>query len=131
MEGGVPVRVGTKVHHVNKPGFYNCDYMGCLQEFSNAQGLFNHQLMTQHINDYCCLCDKTFSARSKLRRHIDSVHAGKNHGCWFCDKFYNREDHLMEHILRSHGLAACKDCKATFPEKEMLKNHRAQAHVKI
>lgn len=96
----------------------------CSTFYKTAELLFNHQLASAHFDLYCCLCNKTLSSREKLKRHVNSVHCGQMYNCWFCTKSYNREDHMLEHIFNAHGLAACKKCQATFPSKDMLKEHR-------
>ncbi len=101
----------------------------CHVVFPGAGDLFNHHITSQHFTTYCCLCQKTFSERYKLKRHIDSFHGcGRTYGCWVCDKKLNRQDRLQDHLVRAHGLHACGKCKATFQHREELLSHKQFHH---
>ena len=95
----------------------------CQTIFRDKQGLFNHQLSNKHFNLYCVLCDRTYSGLDKLRRHVDSVHSSQAYRCWMCSKVYNRSDNLRAHQMAAHGMVSCRVCQASFPEKEMLRQH--------
>uniref|UniRef100_A0A7S3EKM5 C2H2-type domain-containing protein n=1 Tax=Rhodosorus marinus TaxID=101924 RepID=A0A7S3EKM5_9RHOD len=50
----------------------------------------------------CPLCHKPFSVKSKVVRHINTVHKNiRLHKCHICDKRFKEKGHLQKH-LRSH-----------------------------
>ncbi len=99
-----------------------CPIQGCGRRFFNLQGLFNHQLQSNHFDKYCCMCDKMFTG-GNLKRHVESVHSKVIFECWMCQRKYNREDNLKAHQLKSHGMATCKYCQAAFRDKDQLRSH--------
>ena len=105
-----------------------CPIETCRLKFVNATGLFNHQLSSDHFTQYCVICRKSYVRIHELRRHITSVHSRVQEECWICKKSFSRWDSLMAHQLKVHQCVSCKHCGASFPEQNMLKQHRAQAH---
>ena len=106
-----------------------CPVSHCRKQFFNSHGLFNHQLQMDHFDNYCCLCDRTFTQRN-FKRHLESVHTGAQFKCWMCEKKYNREDNLKAHQFKVHGMVACRYCQAAFRDKDSLKAHVMQGCLK-
>ncbi len=100
-----------------------CPKDGCQEKFSDKESLFNHQYSTGHFDNYCVLCEKTYSSSGVLNRHVKSIHGGETHVCWMCPKSYNRKDSLYSHQFKDHGLATCRQCNAAFQTKEQLSEH--------
>ena len=49
------------------------------------------------------ICDKKFSEKSNLNRHVYTVHEKKeSFVCQLCDKIFTRKDNLKQHI-ETHG----------------------------
>ena len=56
----------------------------------------NHQ---EHNSRMCWICDKIFSNKNDIKRHIDSVHKGlKNNKCGECDLAFSDKSSLKKHI---------------------------------
>uniref|UniRef100_A0A1B0AVI2 Zinc finger protein Xfin n=1 Tax=Glossina palpalis gambiensis TaxID=67801 RepID=A0A1B0AVI2_9MUSC len=57
------------------------------------------------INDrfLCYMCDKTFSLRKDVTRHVNTIHSDKAHfQCEFCGHQFKRKDKVREHIRAYH-----------------------------
>ena len=111
-------------------GKFRCFSGYCRQEFSSPSILLNHQFYAGHLDIYCCVCDKTFSRKDKLRRHVQSVHLQERFQCKLCPekRAYNRKDKLNAHQLKTHGMVMCAKCGAGFSETKWLKDHVAKYH---
>ena len=101
---------------------------GCGQSFSNNSQLFFHQTKFDHFTDYCALCDKKYSSIPKLKRHIESLHAGSEYYCLVCTRKFNRIDNLKAHERMVHGIIKCRSCGAVFNTREDLKKHLFDVH---
>lgn len=96
----------------------------CNTFFHTPTDLIHHQL-AKHATTFCVLCQKEFSARTKWRRHVNSVHGfGKIVTCPYCDKSGYRQDLIFNHIMNTHNLFPCRECKQTFPSKDELEEHK-------
>ena len=52
----------------------------------------------------CHLCDKTFTRRSDLKRHILNIHEGiKPFRCDLCQTTFSQITNLRGHYLKQHG----------------------------
>lgn len=105
-----------------------CPHSTCHLKFESNVHLFSHQQTTKHFRNYCCLCRRPYSSRCKMIRHIETVHKTTKYTCWICCKSYCRSDVLTAHQMAVHNMVACKICNATFPEREMLKDHMQTLH---
>ena len=81
----------------------------------------------------CQVCDRVFSYRGALKRHIQSVHQGaKPHHCGVCDKFFSRKAHLFLHIRTVHNGEKphrCPVCGRGFGERGTLTHHIRVVHA--
>ena len=75
----------------------------------------------------CRLCLKTFTIRSSLIFHVQTVHEGrKDFKCNICDKSFGRPVELKKHKKRRHDKNKnfiCDKCGKGFPVKDSLKVH--------
>ena len=102
----------------------------CGLTFANSSQLFFHQTKFDHFTNYCVLCDKTYSSVPKLKRHIESLHAGSEFTCDLCNRKFNRIDNLRAHEQCVHGFFKCGTCAAMFLSKPELKLHLIEVHGK-
>ena len=50
----------------------------------------------------CKSCDKSYTMRPNLVRHVTQIHRGKIHICSVCDKKFVRSDFLRGHFEKQH-----------------------------
>ena len=84
----------------------------------------------------CDVCGKTFSSRSKLTRHVDTVHTKQQHRCDKCGKNFSREDIKNRHRETCQGAPieediACIVCGKNFTSRTTLTRHVTSVHRAI
>ena len=75
----------------------------------------------------CDICNKLFSNKSSLTRHIKSVHEKIKFKCEICDKELSRKDDLQRHKLSVHSKSIeleCVVCERKFSRKDHLLAHK-------
>lgn len=138
---------------------YFCDYDGCRKAFTRPSLLTEHQhTVHQGIKRFQCdLCNRSFSKKSHLERHIHAHSDDKPLKCSYCQKGFTTGQQLKRHEithtksfkcpyegceesfykhpqLRSHIMAvheknlACKICGKEFQRPYRLRNHMAKHH---
>ena len=83
----------------------------------------------------CDICDKSFSSKSNLKHHIDTIHLKlKSYKCEECGKTFNQKGNLEYHVKTVHLKIKpykCEECCKTFGSKQDLKRHIDAVHLKI
>ena len=79
-------------------------------------------------NRKCTTCDKMFTDRRNLNKHIKSVHEGNMFSCDQCSKTYTRKASLIDHVSRHHDKTKCKICNINFSNSITLKKHMQTKH---
>jgi len=78
----------------------------------------------------CTTCDKAFSLKGHLTRHVEQVHKKiHKHTCQQCDKVFT--GHLDRHFKEVHQQLKphkCNECGKEFGRAEVLKRHINQVH---
>ena len=83
---------------------------------------------------HCKECEKKFSRKDSLNRHLLVVHRGvKLHQCQKCNMKFERKEDLKVHLVCLHGgkkLFPCteQDCSREFAVKGKLLNHLRKKH---
>mmetsp|Transcript_5260 Transcript_5260/g.15716 ORF Transcript_5260/g.15716 Transcript_5260/m.15716 type:complete len:402 (+) Transcript_5260:115-1320(+) len=79
----------------------------CKRRFSQSGHRNEHErLFHSGVGHQCNLCGNSFGVRSKLQRHIRSVHENiRTHQCDLCGKMFKEKNHLKKHTA-SHGKVA-------------------------
>ena len=78
----------------------------------------------------CEQCHKTFSSRSNLNNHKQSVHQGVKYACNQCDYQATKQNHLTVHIQSKHdGVRyACSQCDYQATTQNRLTVHIQSKH---
>ena len=108
---------------------YNCDR--CEKSYSCKNHLDRHiKSVHENVRYNCDLCDKSFSAKTPLNRHIKSVHENVRYNCDLCDKSCSQKADLKAHIKSVHENVRynCHDCEKSFSLKHDLKRHITSIH---
>ncbi len=80
---------------------------------------------------FCQICGNGFTEKSKLERHVKSIHEGQRFDCRICAKSFNRNNNLNRHIETVHELQrahACRFCNAKFGHKQNARRHERTMH---
>ena len=75
----------------------------------------------------CNLCNKLFSKKSNLRKHVKSVHEKIKFKCEICNKELSRKGDLRRHKLSVHSKSIelkCTVCEKKFSRKDYLLAHK-------
>ena len=111
----------------------------CDAEFETKAKLKYHRLKT-HLSWQgdlkCPTCDKTYSSKSNLTRHINRDHKGGKspaHSCPECGFVSGDRFHLEVHRRKHSGIRPfrCEECKFGFYKKSDLKKHRCEGRAKL
>ena len=86
----------------------------------------------QCIKFTCDDCQKTYSTRQSLKRHMSDVHKGlKPFKCTSCDSKFANGQGLKNHIAAIHGGKKpyqCQKCDSSFATNQGLKRHISSVH---
>jgi len=82
----------------------------------------------------CPICNRSFTRRGSLNKHIDTVHEGKKpFHCAICRTSFTRRSSLNKHIGTVHTTIPpqpfqCAQCNQRFAEKSGLNSHFSAVH---
>ena len=81
----------------------------------------------------CNQCESKFTQKSKLRRHIHSIHEGVKYACNQCEQQFTLQHNLKTHIQSIHeGIKyACNQCEFQATLQNHLKIHIQSKHEGI
>lgn len=90
----------------------------------------------QHRNYTCQIegCNKTFTMRDTLLKHMKNIHQGTKFPCDRCPTVLSTRMSLRRHIESCHlklKSFTCNSCNATYTEQKSLKNHIQKVHMHI
>ena len=64
----------------------------------------NSQSINSNLWHKCIICNKIYTKRSNLKRHIKGTHQQQLHHCSKCDTSYKRKDYFVKHMKTCHPL---------------------------
>ncbi|CAH0669214.1 unnamed protein product [Spodoptera exigua] len=113
---------------------YYCSYPGCASYFDRPYRLAQHFLAHNNIRPFPCKqpnCNKAYTSKSHLDRHINSVHGPQEkdvvYNCSECSKTFANRQNLKRHLNTVHAIQfTCDECKMTFKKKNQLTAHMYQ-----
>lgn len=119
--------------------------MHCTKSFTRKFDLQLHLRIHSGFKPHICkLCEKKFTQKHTLLRHINSVHVNNteekyNVQCYICDRKFVRKDNLEAHMLNVHikkqtqiesesDSTICLLCKKDFSQNAYLVQHTSIVH---
>ncbi|XP_046408712.1 zinc finger protein 37-like [Ischnura elegans] len=109
---------------------YSCSE--CEKVFSEKSILVRHiQTHTKKKLYSCSECEKSFSRKNTLVRHIRTHTKEKPYSCNQCNKSFSEKSHLIDHI-RTHTKEkpySCGECEKAYSQKSTLNRH-IRTHTK-
>ncbi|CAH2062987.1 unnamed protein product, partial [Iphiclides podalirius] len=117
----------------NGERIYPCIYIGCDSKFNRPYRLEQHLLSHLNIKPFPCpweKCQKGYSNKSHLNRHISSAHENVStnivYRCSQCLKRYSNRQNLKKHIKLKHVINntfVCDICNVQCKKKHQLNSH--------
>ncbi|KAM3968159.1 uncharacterized protein ACR2FA_006144 isoform 2-T2 [Aphomia sociella] len=112
-----------------------CTHEGCKAVFNRPYRLVQHLLVHNNIRIYVCEegnCSKSYTSRSHLDRHINSVHKNPEkdmlYRCERCSKdfvsLYEKKKHS-----RHHKTYDCSECHTVFDTWSKYQKHKKTDHA--
>ncbi|XP_059474506.1 zinc finger protein 883-like [Neocloeon triangulifer] len=103
----------------------------CKRTFALTRHYKKH--MQGHEKNDCKLCNKLFTCRKQLQRHMRETHNERLvdyvHHCNFCDKKFTRRHSLYRHLqMHAEDKQVCNFCGHFCDTKEELEAHIEQTH---
>ena len=106
----------------------------CHKVFCNTPAYDKHkQGMHEGIVTKCKVCDKTFSFRENMLRHLRQVHTDlKPFGCKQCKRYFGDSSNLQRHIRMVHlkTRIPCQICQRSCLDRGDLSRHITEKHAK-
>ena len=82
----------------------------------------------------CDLCNYKPNKPSKktIRVHKEAIHLGVKHSCPHCEKTWTTRSNLLKHVANAHSgrSLSCAECSFTTSSRDQLKSHNERIHVK-
>jgi ribosomal protein L31 len=113
--------------------FQNGNGMGLLLHFDNIPQYRTVPAKDEKkVTHVCQVCGNTYKTGSNLRRH-QRIHSGKMITCNICQKQFTDRFDLKRHITHIHeGISyRCTDCSRSYTSKSSLQQHLEVYHKKI
>ena len=76
-------------------------------------------------------CDRIHNRKDSCKNHVHNVHEGiKKYNCGICNKNFSEKFHLNRHIINMHEVkkAKCEFCRKSFFDSYILKRHIDSVH---
>ena len=86
-----------------KARLFSCIFGSCHQSYKHPQDLNHHVAMHQQITFNCELCDKMFTQKRLLKRHV-IIHTNVlPHACSYCSQRFRHSTQLYRHKSKFHN----------------------------
>ncbi|XP_067947885.1 PR domain zinc finger protein 10-like [Watersipora subatra] len=126
---------GALSTHIRSHSRAEKNYYGCFlcdKSFSSSRSVLEH--VRTHAVDgyyYCPKCPhRKYDNWKKCRKHINSLHSGKEFPCTICSKVFSRADKLRLHAFTHTDVKEfmCDQCGRQFNRKDKLLSHIRRLH---
>ena len=106
----------------------DCDLCGKKVKNMGSHMLQVHSDRSRQQRIPCTVCEKTFSTKQAMRKHIEMIHEDKKEQCCECGQWFKN---LYDHMKKVHGVGKqhmCNDCGKGFVCNSYLKEHWEKIH---
>lgn len=103
---------------------FECDV--CQKKFSHRSSLRKHLIKIHSLFpiNKCVECNEIFETRRCLMKHMRAHKESIRFNCNICDKNFTSKDGVKEHMsLHFPVLVSCNVCQKTFTRKSYLRKH--------
>ena len=122
-------------------GIQEFSCVDCGKSFGLQRSLHHHRLMRHTHQLPCSMCEKKFSTKSHLERHMKGHLGIKDSQCVECGKQFSSDRSLKQHIENEHNekpetkeIFICPECGKEFKYINNMKTHmkiHAKGHAKV
>ncbi|XP_017493440.1 PREDICTED: myoneurin-like [Rhagoletis zephyria] len=123
-------RIAKKGEGLNTSNRYVC--FKCNRDFSTKTNLNRHMATHEGNRAFQChICDKTFTQNVSLKQHMYTHTGEKPYQCVVCHRGFTQCKSLVFHMRRHTGEKPfpCEKCGALFRQKDGLKTHILKRHT--
>ncbi|XP_059619834.1 zinc finger protein 845-like [Phlebotomus argentipes] len=126
-------RLGMTLHlkRHNPERKYVCDWESCDYSTPLTTSLRDHRRTHTGEKPFKCdFCDKTFSVRGCVKRHIAHMHNPHIVPCTQCEKSFPTRKALLDHVRRLHAerTIPCSVCNKKYGSKADVSRHMKDSH---
>lgn len=111
---------------------YYCEYEGCYKSFTRPSVLTEHQEIVHHgIKPFLCdVCERAFTKKSHLERHLYTHSEEKPFSCSHCGKGVTTRQQLRRHEITHTKAFKCtfEGCSEAFYKHPQLRSHILSVH---
>ena len=93
---------------------------------------FSRHVLKRHTQSKvvkCSICEKYFSNKNHLKRHINGVHLNKTSTCKICHKEYKQLKPHLKFFHRKVRDYECSYCEKMFQDTRLLLYHMKSIHM--
>ena len=84
--------------------------------------------------EVCKICDRKFTEKQSLQKHISTFHGDMPYSCHNCDAAFAHKRKLNRHLASVHEEKkpyVCRICDTIYLDKQCLQKHIKTAHANI
>ncbi len=123
--------VGLRHALMETPYPFQCAVENFPTEGAKFSGHGARESVRQSASYPCDLCDKEFSYKHVLKRHMQ-IHTGEfSYHCHICRRGFNEKGHYNSHMNKHEGKSfPCNYCSVRYSTEPSLKKHLRNVHGK-
>ena len=94
-------------------------------QLKDSKSLYQHNKLHLKEEHVCSICQKVFSLKNYLQKHLKLVHSDASYCCQDCDETFQNSQNLKCHRQSIHQkiMYSCKVCGKQYPRTDKLKAH--------
>ena len=103
----------------------------CDKHFTAKRSLKRHIAVVHELSQVftCDICKKQYSGHDVFNKHKETHRATKDYGCPKCPKFFKTRDTMLSHLKTRHPLPSCTFHRIQFKNGEEMERHLKDEHL--